>query len=172
MTTLPEPLGAGLEVCPVPPNQRPLAEYRQLQQSWFFAWPDRGTASLTQLLLLSWSLALPPSLLVAWGSYPLRQHLVRWGLVGATAALLLPLLLLLRQGLGWRYVQRRLLSERVTYEESGWYDGQVWEKPVSWCQQDRLVAQHQVTPVLIRLRQAALVLLGLLLLGTGFCQAL
>jgi hypothetical protein len=59
----------------------------------------------------------------------------------------------------------------VEYEESGWYDGQVWEKPVAWRQQDLLVATHQVKPVLQRLRRTILITLALMLAGTGLCQA-
>jgi hypothetical protein len=84
----------------------------------------------------------------------------------------LPLLLLLRQWLGWSHLHRRLCSERVEYEESGWYDGQVWEKPLAWRQRDLLVARHQVSPVLGRLRHGVLWVLLLMGLGTGLCQAL
>jgi hypothetical protein len=48
----------------------------------------------------------------------------------------------------------------------------VWEKPITWRQQDLLVARHQVQPVLARLRQAIAVAVALMLLGTGLCQAL
>jgi len=84
---------------------------------------------------------------------------------------LLPLLLLARQWLGWAYVRQRLVAETVEYEESGWYDGQVWEKPIAWRQQDLLVARFQVDPVMRRLRQGAAVAAGLLLAGAGLCQA-
>jgi hypothetical protein len=50
-------------------------------------------------------------------------------------------------------------------------NGQVWEKPVSWRQQDLLVAQHQVRPVLTRLERALAISAGLMLAGTGLCQA-
>ena len=93
-------------------------------------------------------------------------------LAAATAAGLLPLLLLSRQWLGWAYVRRRLVAETVEYEESGWYDGQVWEKPIAWRQQDLLVARFQVEPVMTRLRQGAAVAGILLLAGAGLCQAL
>jgi len=158
--------------CPVPPEQRPLEEYRQLQRSWFFAWPDAGARALGRALALSWLLAFPLTTLVAGGSYSLRQDPPRLVLAGATAALLLPLLLLARQGLGWSYVCRRLRAERVEYEESGWYDGQVWEKPIAWRQQDLLVARLQVEPVLQRLRRGATLAALLLLAGAGLCQAL
>lgn len=158
--------------CPVPPEQRPLEEYRQLLASWFFRWPTAGPNGLLRALALSWLLALGPSLLVASGSLVLRRAPLQLTLAGASAALLLPLLLLVRQWLGWRYVQARLLSERVAYEESGWYDGQVWEKPVSWRLQDRLVASHEVAPVMARLVRAIGATAGLLIAGAGLCQAL
>ncbi len=161
-----------MTTCPVPPEQRPLQEYEQLRDSWFFAWPASGGLALLRALLKAWLIALGPCLLVASGSIPLRHDPPRLVAAASVAAVLLPLLLLLRQWLGWRYVHRRLISERVEYEESGWYDGQVWEKPLSWRQQDLLVARHQVAPVLTNLARGMAVAGGLLLAGAGVCQAL
>jgi hypothetical protein len=162
----------GSLICPVPPEQRPLQEYEQLLASWFFLWPAASAWTLLRPLFTSWLLALLPSLLVAGGSLSLRRDPAQLVLSAAVVALLLPLLLLIRQWLGWSYVRRRLQSEKVEYEESGWYDGQVWEKPLAWRQRDLLVARHQVAPVLQRLRGSVLLIIGLLLLGTGLCQAL
>ncbi|MEI7665953.1 MAG: CGLD27 family protein [Synechococcaceae cyanobacterium ELA263] len=157
--------------CPVPPEQRPLREYEQLLRSWFFIWPSGQPRSLFKPLLISWLLALGPTLLVSSGSLSLRHDPPRLLLAAAAAALLLPLFLLLRQWLGWSYVQRRLVAIEVAYEESGWYDGQIWQKPVAWRQQDLLVATHQVKPVLQRLQRVILLTVALLLAGTGLCQA-
>jgi hypothetical protein len=161
------PLTGESSSCPVPPEQRPLQEYGQLCSSWFFVWPVASWWSLLRPLLISWLLLLPMALLVA-----MRRQLPLLVLVGAVAAVLLPLLLLIRQWLGWSYVNRRLVAERISYEESGWYDGQVWEKPLAWRQQDLLVSRHQVAPVLHRLQRTGLGVAALLLLGVGICQAL
>lgn len=163
--------------CPVPAEQQPLQEYQQLEASWFFAWPSTSTPALLRPLGVAWFLALLPALLVASGSYVLRRHPLPLLLAALVVALLLPLLLLVRQWLGWSYVRRRLMLERVEYEESGWYDGQVWEKPLAWRQRDLLVARHQVRPVMDRLRRALLLTIalmagGLLLLVAGLWQAL
>lgn len=158
--------------CPVPPEQRPLHEYEELRRSWFFRWPAGGSPDLARALLISWGLALPASLVIASGSFVLRQEPSRMVILAADAALLLPLLLLARQWLGWSYVRARLVSERVEYEESGWYDGQIWEKPLSWRQRDLLVARHQVAPVLRRLRGGVTSVTLLMLAGAGLCQAL
>ena len=127
---------------------------------------------LIRSLALSWLLVLPVALLVAGGSFTLRHEPLRLAIAAATAAGLLPLLLLSRQWLGWTYVRKRLVAETVEYEESGWYDGQVWEKPIAWRQQDLLVARFQVDPVMRRLRLGAALAAGLLLAGAGLCQAL
>jgi hypothetical protein len=115
---------------------------------------------------------VPVTLLIATGSFPLRQDPSRMVILAAMAALLLPLALLSRQWLGWTYIRRRLMSESVDYEESGWYDGQVWEKPLAWRQRDLLVARHQVAPVLGRLHRATAAVTALMLVGTALCQAL
>ena len=158
--------------CPVPPEQRPLREYEQLLESWFFVWPAHNFRELVRPLATSWLLLAPLTVLVASGSWVMRHHPAQLVLAGLVAAVALPILLLVRQWLGWTYVHRRLLSERVEYEESGWYDSQVWEKPLAWRQQDLLVAQHQVQPVLRRLQQGAALAVILVLVGASLCQAL
>jgi hypothetical protein len=158
--------------CPVPEAQRPLSLYQELVESWFFSWPCRGAGSLGRSLLVSWLVVLPLSLLVASGSVPLRHDQPRLVAAAAVAALVVPLLMLVRQWLGWTTVLRRLLAERVEYEESGWYDGQVWEKPLAWREQDWLVASHQVRPILGRLQGAMALAAALLLGGASLCQAL
>jgi len=115
---------------------------------------------------------LPITVLVASGSWTLRHDPPRLLAAGAVAALVLPMLLLVRQWLGWSYVHKRLLSERVEYEESGWYDGQVWEKPLAWRERDLLMARHEVRPILGRLARSMAWTTGLLLAGASLCQAL
>ena len=48
-------------------------------------------------------------------------------------------------------------SENIEYEESGWYDGQVWEKPIDWRAKDLLIAQHQVKPILNHLKMLVII---------------
>jgi hypothetical protein len=69
---------------------------------------------------------------------------------------------LLRLYLGWSYIRDRLNSEKIFYEESGWYDGQTWLKPSKMLERDRLVVFYQIKPILVRLQKT---LLFLLLLG-------
>ena len=158
--------------CPVPPEQRPLEEFQQLTESWFFAWPAGDQPYLNRSLIISWLLMLPLCTLVASGSWALRHDPARLVAAGAVAAFVLPMLLLVRQWLGWSYVHKRLLAEKVEYEESGWYDGQIWEKPLAWRERDLLMARHEVRPILGRLARAMAWTAGLMLGGASLCQAL
>ncbi|OAY65239.1 Uncharacterized protein ycf36, partial [Ananas comosus] len=60
---------------------------------------------------------------------------------------------------GWSYVGDRLLSAVIPYEETGWYDGQMWVKPPEVLARDRLLGSYKVKPVINMLKQT--------LVGTG-----
>jgi hypothetical protein len=67
--------------------------------------------------------------------------------------------LLFRISLGWYYIKERLFNPVVEYEESGWYDGQFWVKPIKILKQDRLLCLYKVLPVLKRLEKTIIYLL-------------
>ena len=67
-------------------------------------------------------------------------------------------LILFRLYLGWSYIIKRLLSATVFYEESGWYDGQVWVKTSAYLMQDRLIGLYQIKPFIMRLKYTFLVI--------------
>lgn len=151
-------------VCPVPNEQQPLQEYQALQESWFFGWACRQGWAFYQPTLLLWAvgcLFVTPIAAVTFAPSRDLGHLILVSLGGGG---MLPLLILLRLYLGWRYVRGRLVSPAVVYEESGWYDGQVWQKPQQELDRDRLLATYEVQPLLRRLERqfgfAALICLG------------
>ena len=53
---------------------------------------------------------------------------------------------------GWSYVGNRLLSAVIEYEETGWYDGQLFVKPPKVLARDRLLGNYEVKPVLAKLK--------------------
>ena len=62
----------------------------------------------------------------------------------------------MRLYLGWSYVVKRLLSATVFYEESGWYDGQIWIKTAENLTRDRLIGIYQIIPFLKRIKYTCL----------------
>ena len=72
---------------------------------------------------------------------------------------------MVRLYLGWKYIGDRLKKTKIVYEESSWYDGQVWEKPLEIYNRDRLIFNYQVEPVLKRLEKSGLLLIALMVSG-------
>ncbi|CAL9062739.1 unnamed protein product [Musa banksii] len=144
--------------CPVPLDQQPVNEYQSLSTSLPFSW---ATADLrlysSRLALTGASFALIVGLPVsAFGTGSLSDPRCALGVV--SAGLLAVTLAVLRMYLGWAYIGNRLLSATVEYEETGWYDGQIWVKTPEVLARDRLLGSFSVKPVLSRVK---LTLIGL-----------
>ena len=146
-------------ICPVPQNQRPLNEFNSIRNSWIISWPFLERSIFYRKLTFSWLLITPITLTISYGSDYLKNNIFELTFVGFTASLAFPLLLVIRQWLSWIYIYKRLNSEKIEYEESGWYDGQVWEKPIDWRAKDLLIAQYQVKPILNHLELIIILLL-------------
>lgn len=73
-------------------------------------------------------------------------------IAGSCGSLFVVMIVVFRMFLGWSHVGQRLLSETVEYEESGWYDGQIWTKTPASLDRDRLASSFTVKPALDRLK--------------------
>ena len=90
---------------------------------------------------------------------------MKYILLSLFSSLSLPFLVSIRLYLGWRHIFKRLNSEKVEYEESGWYDGQIWVKPVSLKEKETLIASLEVKPILKNLIQILSIILVIALFG-------
>jgi hypothetical protein len=139
-------------VCPVPWEQQPINEYQELRESWFFRWATLDIVGYLKPVVILWSLSWLVCGPVAATSFAPTKYPVQFVLFGTAGAMMLPILALLRLYLGWIYVRDRLTQPTVAYEESGWYDGQIWEKPDEVLQRDRLIVTYQIQSILKRLK--------------------
>ena len=146
-------------ICPVPLNQRPLNEFNSVRNSWIISWPFLEKNIFYRNLTFSWLIITPISLIISYGSDYLKNHILELIFISLTASLGVPILLLIRQWLSWIYIYKRLNSENIEYEESGWYDGQIWEKPIDWRAKEFLIAQHQVKPILNHLEKIIILII-------------
>jgi Conserved in the green lineage and diatoms 27 len=151
--------------CPVPAEQQPINEYQDVRESWFYGWGSRDLADYLKpvviLWLVGWIVAGP----MAAASFAPAKHPLYFSLSGALGALVLPVLALIQLYVGWAHVGGRLRQTTVPYEESGWYDGQLWVKPEEVSNRDRLIVDYEVQPVLQRIRRTLGVMALLLALG-------
>ncbi len=138
--------------CPVPKDQQPTNEFIELSKSRIFSWP-KTKKSLILILIKFWIVAFVLFLVISSGSVYFKASLLKYILLSFFSSLSIPMLISIRLYLGWNHVFKRLTSERVEYEESGWYDGQVWEKPLVLKEKESLIASIEVKPILKNLIQ-------------------
>ena len=138
--------------CPVPREQQPTNEFIELSKSKIFSWP-KTKKSLILILIKFWVGAFILFLIISSGSIYFKTSLLKYVLLSFFSSLSIPLLISIRLYLGWNHIFKRLTSEKVEYEESGWYDGQVWEKPLVLKEKESLIASIEVKPILKNLIQ-------------------
>jgi len=155
--------------CPVPREQQPTNEFIELSNSKIFSWP-KTKKSLILILIKFWLGAFVLFLVISSGSVYFKTSLLKYILLSFFSSLSIPLLITIRLYLGWNHIFKRLTSEKVEYEESGWYDGQVWEKPLVLREKEILIASIEVKPILKNLIQIFSIILVLALSGILFFQ--
>ena len=153
--------------CPVPRDQQPTNEYIELSKSITFSWP-KTKKSLILVLIKFWIGTFVLFLVISSGSIYFKTNILKYILLSFFGSLSIPLLISIRLYLGWKHIFNRLISEKIEYEETGWYDGQIWEKPLVLKEKESLIASIEVKPILKNLIQifsiiSVLALLGILL---------
>nr|ARW69895.1 hypothetical protein [Polysiphonia teges] len=141
--------------CPVPFDQQPLNEYLSLKQSWLFSWSISSKKSYLNglmyiLITVFVAFSFIAFLLTSYSS------IINFLLSDLLISNIVLSLLLIRIYLGWSYIVKRLLSATIFYEESGWYDGQVWVKTSEYLIQDRLIGLYEVMPFIARIKYTLL----------------
>ena len=160
-------MNTSLQNCPVPPEQQPLNEYKSLQNSWFFGWSTAPTVGFFRTLALLWFASWLFSLPFAIEALIAIDSRSKTLLAANAGAIVLLLLITVRLYLGWRYVRDRLENNVVEYEETGWYDGQTWEKNNAQRDQEMLISTYEVRPLMHRLVVTLISIIGLGIIGLG-----
>ena len=150
--------------CPVPKEQQPTNEFLELSNSKLFALA-KNNVKLSIILISIWFLSFLIFLTISSGSSYFNNYLLRYILLSFFGSLSAPLLIIIRLLLGWNHIYRRLTSATIEYEESGWYDGQIWIKPTKLKEKENLIASIEVKPILKNLTQVTSIIISLILIG-------
>ena len=150
--------------CPVPNEQQPTNEFIELSNSKIFSWP-KSKKIFSIILIRFWLVTFILFLLVSSGSIYFKTFLLKYIFLSLLSSLSIPLLITIRLYLGWNHIFKRLNSEKVEYEESGWYDGQIWIKPLNLKEKESLIASLEVKPILKNLTQISYFILIIFLSG-------
>ena len=155
--------------CPVPREQQPTNEFLELSNSRVFALA-KSNKNFSIILISLWIITFLIFIVISSGSIYFNTNLLKYIFLSFLSSLSVPLLMTIRLFLGWNHIYKRLRSERVEYEESGWYDGQVWIKPIELKEKESLIASLEVKPILKSLKQTTSIIIVLILIGTSILQ--
>nr|YP_010728681.1 hypothetical protein P6G74_pgp115 [Phymatolithon calcareum]WEA76923.1 hypothetical protein [Phymatolithon calcareum] len=149
------------DICPVPFDQQPLNEFYALKNSCLFSCFGLGLKnylySIAVVCCISAILFTPLVLAIKIFS------LIQFFAIESLFVTFTLVIILIRLYLGWSYVVKRLLSATIFYEESGWYDGQIWTKTAEMLTKDRLIGMYYVLPVLRRIKYTFAILVLVLI---------
>ncbi len=138
--------------CPVPKDQQPTNEFIELSKSKIFSLP-KSKKNFSFILIKYWVGTFIIFLAISSGSVYFETSTLKYILLSFFSSLSFPFLFSLRLYLGWNHIFKRLTSEKIEYEESGWYDGQIWIKPLNLKEKESLIALLEVKPILKNLIQ-------------------
>nr|YP_009294210.1 hypothetical protein Palma_018 [Palmaria palmata]AOM67650.1 hypothetical protein Palma_018 [Palmaria palmata] len=140
------------DFCPVPFDQQPINEYEALKKSPLFNWSTTTNNQFFGQLLLLFTLFYCIGISINWSIIVTHKLSALLLINSLIFSVLIIEIIMVRLYLGWSYVFKRLASATIFYEESGWYDGQLWIKSATLLTQDRLIGIYQVKPVLLRVK--------------------
>ena len=152
--------------CPVPFEQQPINEYLTLKKTWLFNYSAYSNQKYILTILLVFMISFIILLVFSVYLVPHPFNLWKVCLLNLWILNIIFIFVLLRLYLGWSYVLKRLLSATVFYEESGWYDGQVWIKQPSNLTQDRLIGIYHIVPIITKLKYTAMFVLILSIISS------
>jgi hypothetical protein len=139
-------------LCPVPEDQKPMKEYMIIREnSWltFFANQNYQSKFLGYFSTFTTVLFGFKLLTAKQVSSPVDLFFQTFFQVSFFFFFLLCIAFF-----RWRDVQTRLNQARLVYEESSWYDGQIWEKPLFLIKNDRLLTSQKILPIQRRIQNA------------------
>jgi len=155
--------------CPVPKEQQPTNEFLELSNSKIFSLA-KTKKKFSMILISIWLVTFLIFLIISSGSIYFNAQLLKYIFLSFFGSLSVPLLITIRLLLGWSHIYKRLTSETIEYEESGWYDGQIWIKPIQLKEKESLIATIEVKPILKNLTQVTSVIISLILIGILISQ--
>nr|AOM64496.1 hypothetical protein Riqu_017 [Riquetophycus sp.] len=159
------------DICPVPFDQQPLNEYISLKNSCFFSWSILPFNEYLQTICYIFGSLFIVFIPIVLAVMPRYTTIFPFILVDLLVITFILIFVFVRLYLGWSYVIKRLVSATVFYEESGWYDGQIWVKTVDSMTKDRLIGLYEVTPYIDRIKYSLFVII-MLFLVEGICYYL
>nr|YP_009392705.1 hypothetical protein [Bostrychia tenella]ARW61267.1 hypothetical protein [Bostrychia tenella] len=145
--------------CPVPFDQQPVNEYLALKRYWLFSWSTYNTNKyVTTVFFVFLFLFFVVGFFIFY-IYSNNVNICKLCILNFLVCDIILFFIFMRLYLGWSYIMKRLMSATIFYEESGWYDGQIWIKTSEYLIQDRLIGLYQIMPLIQRIKYTFIIII-------------
>jgi hypothetical protein len=123
--------------CSIPQNQKPINEYIEIKENKFFNWSLFSEKFFLRQILLLHSFFF---LICFFLTFSLDKNLSLITLILIFFSVLILYFI-------WENLNRKLVTARLTYEESSWFDSELWEKETFLLRNDRLISYLKLKPL-------------------------
>jgi hypothetical protein len=123
--------------CSIPQNQKPINEYIEIKENKFFNWSLFSEKFFLRQILLLHSFFF---LICFFLTFSLDKNLSLITLILIFFSVLILYFI-------WENLNRKLVTARLTYEESSWFDSELWEKETFLLRNDRLISYFKLKPL-------------------------
>jgi hypothetical protein len=137
-------------LCPIPEDQKPINEYIGLKENPLTNWTTLSKKQYERKLISLFSGSFLFFCFLNFSEFEFVENWFVETLLWSTLFFVSFCFLLIFR---WSQVMNRFTDSRLFYEESSWYDGQIWEKPLMIIKNDRLIATQKIQPILNRLKR-------------------
>jgi hypothetical protein len=139
-------------LCPVPETQKPINEYISLKENFFTNWTTLTKENYYKKIVNFYFIFLSFSIFFTFPNFSFSiKNLLNYLIINLFISNSFFLILLLTLYVNWYQIKKRFEMARLVYEESSWYDSQIWEKPFLLIKNDKLLKTQKIEPIIQRL---------------------
>lgn len=146
-------------LCPIPDEQKPINQYIGLKENLITNWTTLSTQKYQKKILFFYIIFF--TIISIFQLYSLKgmNYLFDWILYNLSITTIFILFLFLINLSRWLQIKSQFQKARFFYEETSWYDGQIWEKPFLLIKNDKLISTQKISPIIKRIQKTIVQLL-------------
>ena len=139
-------------LCPIPEDQKPINQYISLKENSFLNLPTFPKSVVKQKIRnfffqIFFFCTIVKSIFFFENFFSLIQQSF---FISFNFLIFFFLILFFR----WKEIENSFANSRIFYEEASWYDGEIWEKPISLIKNDKLIQKQKIKPLLKKLKDS------------------
>jgi hypothetical protein len=139
-------------LCPVPETQKPINEYIGLKENFLTNWTTLNKDKYYKKIINFYIFFFSFSCFFTFPNLSFSgKNFFNYLIVNLLISNSLFLILLFTLYVNWYQIKSRFEVSRLVYEESSWYDSQIWEKPFLLIKNDKLLKTQKIQPIIQRL---------------------